>query len=130
MLQLLVQYIYSKSKFASIWFPLESTPECQKQRSLREGCILAWSAASVQFSGGLTVSMTLVGRQRCELCACHEWGDVSPTNTNQPTLPLPIMTQYPSYIFWSTGCTMSQHHAMSAHTRYRGGTFVHPCRHE
>ena len=26
--------------------PLESTPECQKQRSLREGCILAWSAAS------------------------------------------------------------------------------------
>ena len=100
MLQLLVQYIYSKSKFASIRFPLESTPECQKQRSLREGCILAWSAASVQFSGGLTVSMTLVGRQRCELCACHEWGDVSPTNTNQPTLPLPpIMTQYPSYTF-------------------------------
>lgn len=94
MLQLLVQYIYSKSKFASIRFPLESTPECQKQRSLREGCILAWSAASVQFSGGLTVSMTLVGRQRCELCACHEWGDVSPTNTNQPTLPLPIITQY------------------------------------
>ena len=30
--------------------------------------------SGVQFSGGLTVSMTLVARQRCELGACHEWG--------------------------------------------------------
>ena len=118
MLQLLVQYIYSKSKFASIRFPLESTPECQKQRSLREGCILAWSAASVQFSGGLTVSMTLVGRQRCELCACHEWGDVSPTNTSQPTLP-PIITQFLLTHFQSRMHNVSQQHAMSAPTRYR-----------
>ena len=123
MLQLLVQYIYSKSKFASIWFPLESTPECQKQRSLREGCILAWSAASVQFSGGLTVSMTLVGRQRCELCACHEWGDVSPTNTNQPTLQLPIITQYPSFQAQDAQC----HSIMPCrHTPDTdGATFVH-----
>ena len=47
--------------------------------------VVSWRLhCAAQFSAGPTVSMTLVVRQRCELCACHEW---SSTNTKLASKP-------------------------------------------
>ena len=47
--------------------------------------VVSWRLhCAAQFSAGPTVSMTLVVRQRCELCACHEW---TSTNTKLASKP-------------------------------------------
>ena len=66
----------------------------------------------VQFSGGLTVSMTLVGRQRCELCACHEWRtSLRPIPSLQPNQPIithnSVLAAEHVYKAWDAQCHSS-----------------------
>ena len=66
----------------------------------------------VQFSGGLTVSMTLVARQRCELSACHEWRtSLRPIPSLQPNQPIithnSVLAAEHVYKVWDAQCHSS-----------------------
>ena len=59
--------------------------------------------SGVQFSGGLTVSMTLVARQRCELGACHEWG-MSRAGQPRPGFALAVVEISASRLIFKPQC--------------------------